>query len=269
MKKSLFCCILLINLLTTGRADTINIQLTYPMTISFESYCQSLGYDTFVLYKPVEIPTITYWRVNNEIFPGNDSLIFRPSSSGSYEVMCIWPNDGVMVYILLFTSPPSHPEFTILEGGIFNQNKDTIFRQGSYALVDVTSVPEALYSRWNGPNGFIPTDNPVFLTTLGMYYHEIGNACGITRDTFYLVSSNSILPQGNLKKQIFVYPNPSSGIFHVEGYEVSKISVFDCLGRMLFVSSTKEIDLNSYGSGMYYARIIQNDINYQFTLIVE
>jgi len=53
-----------------------------------------------------------------------------------------------------------------------------------------------------------------------------------------------------------IYPNPSStGIFQVDGEQISRVEVMDILGHVLF-TTTKTIDLSAYAKGIYNARII-------------
>ncbi|MEI7596326.1 MAG: T9SS type A sorting domain-containing protein, partial [Bacteroidota bacterium] len=55
---------------------------------------------------------------------------------------------------------------------------------------------------------------------------------------------------------INIYPNPSNtGIFNVEGTGISKIEVLDNLGRIVFSTTTKTIDLSTQSKGIYIANI--------------
>ncbi|MFA7081286.1 MAG: T9SS type A sorting domain-containing protein [Bacteroidales bacterium] len=57
------------------------------------------------------------------------------------------------------------------------------------------------------------------------------------------------------KPEINVFPNPSSGIFQIEG-EVSYIKVFNNLGKLILSNkNVTTIDLTNFGKGMYYAKI--------------
>ena len=57
------------------------------------------------------------------------------------------------------------------------------------------------------------------------------------------------------KTQINIFPNPSSGIFQIEG-EMSQVDIFDQLGRLILSTiNTNTIDLTSFGQGMYHAKI--------------
>jgi len=54
---------------------------------------------------------------------------------------------------------------------------------------------------------------------------------------------------------ISLYPNPSNGIFHIEGMPVSHVEIMDALGRVVTTYSSSVIDLSAFGGGVYYARI--------------
>ncbi|MFA7081285.1 MAG: T9SS type A sorting domain-containing protein [Bacteroidales bacterium] len=57
------------------------------------------------------------------------------------------------------------------------------------------------------------------------------------------------------KPEINIFPNPSSGIFQIEG-EVSSIKVYNNLGKLILSNkNVTTIDLTNFGKGMYYAKI--------------
>ena len=76
------------------------------------------------------------------------------------------------------------------------------------------------------------------------------------------------LPQAigeNSERKVMAYPNPTSGIVHVqtEGQSMVEVQVFDLFGKMLFQQSIGEtefsVDLSNYSSGTYLLRIISNE----------
>ena len=76
------------------------------------------------------------------------------------------------------------------------------------------------------------------------------------------------LPQAigeNSERKVMAYPNPTSGIIHVqtEGQSMVEVQVFDLFGKMLFQQSIGEtefsVDLSNYSSGTYLLRIISNE----------
>ena len=76
------------------------------------------------------------------------------------------------------------------------------------------------------------------------------------------------LPQAigeNSERKIMAYPNPTSGIVHIqtEGQSVVEVQVFDLFGKLLFQQRVSEedfsVDLSNYSSGTYLLRIISNE----------
>jgi hypothetical protein len=65
------------------------------------------------------------------------------------------------------------------------------------------------------------------------------------------------------KTTVKVYPNPSNGIFHIEGQGIRKIEVFNGIGQAVIseeiCADSFQIDLGSQAKGMYTLRVITND----------
>ena len=67
-----------------------------------------------------------------------------------------------------------------------------------------------------------------------------------------------------LSNQILVYPNPSSGILHIEGLESlkssAKISILDIHGNIIkrIGLEAKTLNLNVFSPGRYYLEITYN-----------
>lgn len=95
------------------------------------------------------------------------------------------------------------------------------------------------------------------------YYASAGLPwiCGNAKSNNNVAFSNrtTVGPGGieqiNLQNKIKIFPNPSSGIFQIEG-QISSVEVFDNLGRLILSSTnTNTIDLTDFGQGMYHAKI--------------
>jgi len=56
-----------------------------------------------------------------------------------------------------------------------------------------------------------------------------------------------------LNESINVYPNPTTGIFTVQG-ATGKIQVYDLLGNLVLHTNKREIDMGSYPAGIYFVR---------------
>jgi len=57
---------------------------------------------------------------------------------------------------------------------------------------------------------------------------------------------------------ISVYPNPSAGVFHLEGIKISRVEVTDGAGKLLLVTDQPTIDLSDYTPGFYIATVYTN-----------
>lgn len=93
------------------------------------------------------------------------------------------------------------------------------------------------------------------------YYASAGLPwiCGNAKSNNNVAFSNrtTVGPVGieQYKNNINIFPNPSSGIFQIEG-QISSVEVFDNLGRLILSSTnTNTIDLTDFGQGMYHAKI--------------
>ena len=60
-------------------------------------------------------------------------------------------------------------------------------------------------------------------------------------------------------KDIFVYPNPTSGLVQANQDIISKIHVYDLTGKHLMKTNTSSVDLGSVNNGMYLIRLYRTD----------
>jgi hypothetical protein len=105
----------------------------------------------------------------------------------------------------------------------------------------------------------------------------MGNVCG-TFDIYVLGKENCVLV-GKLvaSPPMFInetptepfklFPNPSAGVFTLElnkDFEQADLIVFDILGKILFsgkkLEASTQIDLSEYPAGMYFAKLIKDDV---------
>jgi len=56
------------------------------------------------------------------------------------------------------------------------------------------------------------------------------------------------------ENQLIIYPNPTTGIFTVQG-ATGEIQVYDLFGRLVLRSNNQQVDMGSYPNGMYMVRI--------------
>ena len=89
----------------------------------------------------------------------------------------------------------------------------------------------------------------------------IGTANGVYIDDILLTGDQSTdIEEINLSNSISIYPNPTNGIFSVEGENMKRIEISSITGAVvkeLIVNNNKtNIDLTGYSSGIYFAKII-------------
>ena len=82
----------------------------------------------------------------------------------------------------------------------------------------------------------------------------VGNNCDSV-ETLHLTMSG--LEISTLEdNQIKIYPNPSSGIFTIEGDGIERVEIFNMMGqRMAFYEHNRQINLSSMANGIYLLRI--------------
>lgn len=83
-------------------------------------------------------------------------------------------------------------------------------------------------------------------------------ACEGTKSSTISISNRSAVVTGikdiNIPK-ISIYPNPSNGIFHLDG-KYNSIEIFNSIGQkvLLVAEKTKTIDLSNFEKGVYFAK---------------
>ncbi len=104
--------------------------------------------------------------------------------------------------------------------------------------------------------------------TIGNFYYDssttIQQHFGGDMNAYYYIDDVSVtlesegggegideLDQNSL---IHIYPNPSTGLFTVQG-TVTEIQVYDLFGRLVLETPNKEIDMGSYPAGIYMVRV--------------
>ena len=76
----------------------------------------------------------------------------------------------------------------------------------------------------------------------------------------YTRSTNPNLSiEGVQDKDIFVYPNPTSGVVQANQDIITKIHVYDLTGKQLMKTYTSSVDLGSVNNGMYLIRLYRTD----------
>jgi len=65
----------------------------------------------------------------------------------------------------------------------------------------------------------------------------------------------------NKEKGYNIYPNPNSGLFFIEGKQISKIEIFNTSGKLIYTSNknNKQINISENKKGLYFIKIHQNN----------
>lgn len=78
----------------------------------------------------------------------------------------------------------------------------------------------------------------------------------------YTRSTNPTLSiEGVQSKNIFVYPNPTTGVVQANQDIITKIHVYDLTGKQLTKTNSSSVDLGSVNNGMYLIRLYRKDNN--------
>lgn len=94
---------------------------------------------------------------------------------------------------------------------------------------------------------------------LPYYCNGSGNKSGTNLDGISV--SNGINSTSDIKTHnqlnISIYPNPSTGIFHIDGIGIGQIEVFDITGQLILSKfiNNNSIDLSNFKAGFYTAEI--------------
>ncbi|MEI6673421.1 MAG: T9SS type A sorting domain-containing protein [bacterium] len=172
------------------QANKIHIQLP---SIN-QNYCENLSLpDTFIVHKPLAFG-VTNWYINSIPTISGDTIVYMPTTTGVIDISSTWNSNWEGFLLNIYSAPPSHVLFQINNGGTFSTNHDTVWRcSPTLNMTASGGTVGYAYRLWTGP-GFTSTSTQVALTASGLYIHERGNSCGVTRDSFQLVGLPNVLP---------------------------------------------------------------------------
>lgn len=76
----------------------------------------------------------------------------------------------------------------------------------------------------------------------------------------YERSTNPNLSAGFLKNtDIFLYPNPTTGVIHANHDIISQIRVYDLTGKQLMETNDSSVDLSAFKNGVYLIQLFRSD----------
>lgn len=143
------------------------------------------------------------------------------------------------------------------ESGIYSPSKYYILidslNNGNLTIMDSLN---AVYNSYHIEN---PLANATYAMGVALPWACDGSKNG-SKDIQTLSISNKTeaLPTNiNLvkKSKISIHPNPSSGIFHIDG-DYNSVEVFNAIGQsILLTEKTKSIDLSNFEKGIYFVKI--------------
>ena len=106
------------------------------------------------------------------------------------------------------------------------------------------------------------------------YFVRAEGVCDTTdcASVFIIVEGISEIP---FNKEIYVYPNPSDGVFTIEAVTARgfEIELYNFLGQLLLTDSSRDeihlIDIQEYPKGLYLLKIKGNSVNVIEKIVVQ
>lgn len=93
---------------------------------------------------------------------------------------------------------------------------------------------------------------------------------GINRYSIARINGETILANPNFdNKNINIYPNPTQNIFHMDIDKEYTGSIFDITGKLKMNINTKNIDISSLSTGIYFLKITSEGKSYTKKIIKE
>ncbi len=89
--------------------------------------------------------------------------------------------------------------------------------------------------------------------------------CEDSDDIVVTVIEPSAVPE-NIKNAVTITPNPTNGIFRVEG-NVNDIQIYDNIGKLVLRTRNNSIDISNYPAGVYFVKVAIEDNTKVFKLI--
>lgn len=131
------------------------------------------------------------------------------------------------------------------------QNGDTFFANAvgaTYQWIYCDSSNISIIGEIN--QSFIATVNGNYAVAITQ------NTCIDTSSCYYvnLVGIN----ENTINTEVFVYPNPATGILNIDAEGIESIEVFDIEGKHIYKGKNNEIDLSQVPEGIYYIKVLTN-----------
>ena len=175
----------------------------------------------------VSWPDLSFYKVDS--LNGPRWVQFISSSTGTQNIDIYWWDFGDGYTISgLGTIPP----------GTNNGLTAGTYDQPTHYYAD-TGVYDVTVGAWitSGP------DSCSSMVTNGQYISIFDDSTGAGSNTFELVD------------QVYIYPNPTTGILPIERVE-GIATVYDIYGRLVLNANTNTLDISNAAMGIYFVRVV-------------
>jgi hypothetical protein len=168
--------------------------------------------------------------------------------------------ENINNYFQLSWDQPALPHNELLGYNIYQEDELYTFQTTNslyYLQQGSNSSPEFL--SYNNGAGFIAHVTAVYASGAESTYVQ----------TVFV--EGAWLNVGNItKSKLKIYPNPTSGLVHLDVEDLDKVIVYDFNGKKVKeLVSPKQIDLSDFQKGIYYLRLFINDEIRHKKIIVE
>ena len=188
--------------------------------------------------------------------------------SGNIFLLTIWADDGGEPGEILYQDDffsPHYPDYVGEKNG---------FEYYTFADGVGVVVPETFYVGWDqiederlniGLDMNIPNNDKIFYNTAGTWQTSSFEGSLLIRPVFSTALNYTLHnPEQTFTSEISIYPNPSTGIFTIDGVnqETFLTEVYDMSGRLIYADlNAREIDLTSFEKGVYIVQIKEENGN--------
>ena len=89
-------------------------------------------------------------------------------------------------------------------------------------------------------------------------------------DGFPVLVRTDLSVDSHAKKELIIYPNPTSGMVIIEGKEVAQVQVYNILGQVVRTFSSNRINVGDLREGIYLLQITDREgLTHSTKLVVE
>lgn len=138
------------------------------------------------------------------------------------------------------------------------------FTAANLTLTENTTYRWEVFETSNSIELFLFGRNNSNPYALGNYFQNDSSYPGVdTEDWSVNVKTNNLSSELFEQEKINIYPNPSNGIFNIENDNITKIEIFDLVGKLILKQENEfgvsSFDLNQYPAGIYLIKILNKN----------